>query len=274
MSGFICPVCREKLEAKDKSLVCRNKHTFDIAKQGYVNLLLSNQMNAKLPGDNKMMVSARRNFLNKGYYKILSEKLCDTAVRYIKNGDTVLDAGCGEGYYTQKVYESLLEKGIQTDMLGIDISKNALAAAGKRSDRISWAVASIFHIPAADCSCNAVITLFAPYCGEEFQRRLKQGGIMTMVIPGEKHLWSLKKAVYDKPYLNEVKDYALDGFKLIEKEKISGEIFLPCNEDIANLFTMTPYYYKTSEEGQRRLNSLSELTTEIEFEILTYRKDC
>jgi len=126
MSGFICPVCREKLEAKDKSLVCRNKHTFDIAKQGYVNLLLSNQMNAKLPGDNKMMVSARRNFLNKGYYKILSEKLCDTAVRYIKNGDTVLDAGCGEGYYTQKVYESLLEKGIQTDMLGIDISKMLL----------------------------------------------------------------------------------------------------------------------------------------------------
>lgn len=274
MSGFICPVCREKLETAEKSLICKSKHTFDIAKQGYVNLLLSNQMNTKLPGDNKMMVSARRNFLDKGYYKSLSEKLCDTASRYVKNGCTVLDAGCGEGYYTSNVYNSLLQKGIKVNMLGIDISKNALAVAGKRSDKINWAVASIFHIPVADCSCNAVITLFAPYCGEEFQRILKPDGILIMVIPGEKHLWSLKKAVYDKPYLNEVKDYKLDGFKLIEKETVFGEIFLPCTQDIADLFTMTPYYYKTSEDGQRRLNSLAELTTEIDFEILTYRKDC
>lgn len=93
-----------------------------------------------------------------------------------------------------------------------------------------------------------------------------------MVIPAERHLWQLKCAVYDEPYQNDVKDFALSGFELIKREKICGNIAISCNEDITSLFSMTPYFYKTSEENQRRLVKLEALMTEIGFEMLTYKK--
>lgn len=272
MSGFICPVCKEQLDRTDNSFKCKNNHCYDIAKQGYVNLLLSNQMNAKLPGDNKLMVNARHNFLSKGYYSSLLDKLCDVAVKYIQDGNTVLDAGCGEGYYTSGVYNFLVENKKKTTMLGIDISKSALACASRQNKNICYAVASAFHIPVADKSCDVMMSLFAPYCGEEFQRIIKKDGYMILVIPSQNHLWELKKVVYDKPYLNDVKEYELEGFEFVEKTLVHNEITLESNEDIMNLFSMTPYYYKTSAEGQGRLSQLQTLKTQIEFEILVYRK--
>ena len=115
-------------------------------------------------------------------------------------------------------------------------------------------------------------TLFAPWCGEEFLRVLKPNGTLIMVIPAERHLWQLKAAVYDDPYLNEPKESEPDGFTLLENLPVSSKILLDNNEDIQNLFSMTPYYYKTSEEGHRRVEALSRLETEIAFEILIYKK--
>ena len=269
MTFFCCPVCKNALTKNEKTYTCDKKHTYDIAKSGYVNLLLPNQMNTKLPGDNKLMVQARTNFLNKDYYKPLADKLCEVVERYCKDNAVVFDAGCGEGYYTSKVNEYLNGR---AKIIGADISKNALAVAAKRSKSIEYAVGSLFHLPLLSESCDVLMTLFAPYCGEEFLRVLKSDGVMVLVIPSEKHLLGLKKAVYDDPYLNDVKSYDLDGFKLIEKVHIDDNIFLPCNEDIANLFTMTPYYYKTSVEDSKKISELNELSTEIGFEILVYGK--
>lgn len=273
MNSFICPVCGESLDNKDKSYICLNNHVFDKAKSGYVNLLQSNHMHAKNPGDNKLMVNSRRDFLNRGYYAPMMDKLCETALKYSNNGCTFIDAGCGEGYYTANVYDYLAEHNVHTDMFGIDISKNALAVAGKRSDKIKFAAASIFRMPFADNSADMVITLFAPYCHEEFVRIIRKDGIMIMVIPSEKHLWSLKKAVYDEPYKNEVKSYKLENFSLIENIKVKNMIHIDNNTDIMNLFSMTPYYYKTGVDGQKKLSELQSLDTETEFEILVYRKD-
>lgn len=269
MSFFCCPVCKKELENNGGSLRCKNGHSYDISKSGYVNLLLSNQMNTLSPGDNKLMISSRRDFLNKGYYNKLAEKLCETVKKYAFEKISILDAGCGEGYYTEKVCGSI--KNFNPSVLGIDISKFAAEAAAKRKCGADFAVASIFHMPVFDSSFDMLITLFAPFCEEEFHRILKPHGIMIMVIPDERHLFEFKQKIYDSPYLNQVGDYSLESFEFIEAIKVSDRITIDNNKDIMNLFSMTPYYYKTGIEGSERVSQMNDLETEIAFQILVYK---
>lgn len=273
LHSYICPKCGEPLHRENGSFKCASNHVYDTARSGYVNLLLVQQMNAKLPGDNKLMVNARKNFLGKGYYDILINAFSDCVKRYSKDGGTVLDAGCGEGIYTV----SAAKKVPEMFFMGTDISKTAADAAAKRAkaegvSNVLFSVSSVFHLPVKSGSCDMLTTLFAPWCGEEFLRVLKPEGTLIMVIPGERHLWQLKSAIYDDPYLNEPKETAPNGFSLLEKIPIKSKIMLDNNADIQNLFSMTPYYYKTSEEGHRRAEALERLETEIEFEILIYKK--
>lgn len=270
MSVLTCPVCGEKLEISEKAYVCPKNHSFDVAKSGYVNLLLSKHMGKTVHGDNKLMVQSRRNFLEKGYYDTLKKSLCDTVSRNFHSG-VLIDAGCGEGYYTSAIYDKLCESKIAADIYGIDISKIAVEMAAKRKKDITFAAASVFHIPVQDNSCDMLVTLFAPYCGEEFRRVLRDKGIMIMVIPSELHLWEMKKAIYDIPYKNEVKPYELDGFTLIGKKRIRYNISLESQDDIQALFSMTPYYYRTGREQQERLAALERLETTADFELLTYQ---
>ena len=273
--NFLCPICKEELTEQDKSFVCKNKHTFDKAKSGYVNLLTVNNKNSKIPGDNKLMVNARRDFLSKEYYKLLSDNLNELVFKYTKhkNSPQILDAGCGEGYYINNIYTYLTENKISADILGIDISKFALNVASKHNKNIKFGVASIFNLPVKSNSCDLLLNLFAPFSDDEFLRVLKDDGLLFMVIPSTKHLWELKCTVYDTPYENEVKDYTLEGFNLIDKKIIKYYITLSCNQDIKNLFMMTPYYYKTSIDNVKKLDNLNTLKTKIEFEILVYQKE-
>lgn len=275
MSLFICPVCGKPLEQQEKSYCCSNRHNFDRAKSGYVNLLPIKGKHSKVPGDNKLMVAARQEFLNEGYYLPLCEQLREMVMAHLlkDSGEiAVLDAGCGEGYYTSHLHLSLKQAEISSQVMGVDISKFALDKASKKDRDIAYAVGSIFHLPVGDSCCDLLLNLFAPYCGGEFLRVLKPQGLMAMVIPGERHLWELKKVLYDDPYPNEVKDYTLDGFEIVERKLVQEQIELRCQKDIDNLFKMTPYYYKTPQKGAERLSALSALKTEIEFEVLLYRK--
>lgn len=266
MSIFICPVCNEKLAISGKSYVCPKNHCFDIAKSGYVNLLSSKH--GTVHGDNKFMLRARRDFLEKGYYKPLCDAVCNTVKKYAENGGILLDAGCGEGYYTSAVRtENRL-----LSVFGIDISKDAVDMATKKYRNISFLVASAFHIPVQSACCDILLTMFAPYCKEEYLRVLKSDGIMIMAIPSVNHLWELKKAVYDTPYRNDVKPYELDGFSYIGTEHINFTMKIDNKADIQSLFSMTPYYYRTGKSEQERLNNLEYLETQADFEILTYKK--
>ena len=274
MSLLKCPVCGEMLDNINKSYSCPNRHSFDVSAKGYVNLLLSNQMNAKLPGDNKMMVNARADFLSKGYYSHLAEEISRTVCECFAGG-VILDAGCGEGYSTENLYNALTEKNISFNMIGIDISKFACAHAARRfrnADNCEIAAASIFHLPAADSSCRCIVTMFAPFCREEFLRVLKSGGYLIMAIPAENHLINLKSAVYDEPYKNHTADYAVEGFDFRGSRRVSREIFIDNTEDIRSLFSMTPYYYKTGREGHERLEKLTSLRDRADFEVLVYVK--
>lgn len=265
MSIFVCPVCSEKLNVSGKSYVCPKKHCFDIAKSGYLNLLTGKQ--GAVHGDNKFMLHARRDFLEKGYYSPLRDAVCRTVSEYTKNDSILLDAGCGEGYYT-----SAVKSNTDIEMYGIDISKDAVEMAAKRYKNIRFLVASVFHIPVQTASCDILLTMFAPYCQEEYSRVLKSDGTMIMVIPSKNHLWELKKAVYDTPYMNEVKPYELNGFRHIGTERVNFTMKIDNATDIQSLFSMTPYYYRTGKTEQKRLNSLEYLETQADFEIITYKK--
>lgn len=273
MSIWSCPVCGRDLQRRERSLFCEKGHTFDYARSGYVNLLPVNRKRTKDPGDNALMVQARRSFLSKGYYKPMSDTLCRIVCGYMPDQGTLLDAGCGEGYYTKNVCNAISEAGKNACVYGIDIAKCAVDAAAKSCKAANFSVASIFHLPVQSAGCDVLMSLFAPYCGEEFRRVLKPHGKMILVIPDENHLMGLKKAVYDKPYANQVQGYELDGFQFLGAEKIEGEIFVDNSEDIQNLFSMTPYYYKTGREEHLRLEALTELRTETAFQILQYEKE-
>ncbi len=273
-TNFSCPVCGQVLFTDDKAYKCENNHCFDKAKQGYVNLLQSQKSSKKRHGDDALMVKARQDFLEKGYYLNLREKLVDTVCQFTKEGEvTLLDLGCGECWYTAEIYEHLLKNGRKPYVFGIDISKHALIAGSKRCRDLKLAVASTSDIPMPDKSCDVVINVFAPYSIDEVHRVLKNGGFFIKAFPLKNHLMGLKRAIYDEPYLNEVDKEYPDGFVYDDMVCIKNTIELASNEDIMNLFKMTPYYYKTSKKDQEKIEKISNLKTETEFGILVLHKD-
>lgn len=271
-SLFVCPVCQKKLEINGKNYKCENNHSFDAAKSGYINLLTSDRMNTKNPGDNKLMVNARSKFLDSGYYSHLRDCLSEAVNEVAKNRDVLLDAGCGEGYYTCGIFENAVNNNINIKVAGIDISKFATDKAAKRSKQIEFAVGSVFHVPMADKSCDILLNVFAPFCHEEYMRLIKKDGYMIMAIPDKMHLWELKREVYENPYKNSPKEENIEGFEFVKKLSAKKTITLKTNEDIVNLFAMTPYFYNTKPEDREKLSSLNELETQTEFEVLIYRK--
>lgn len=267
--GFICPICGSGLTKADNTLKCENNHCFDISKSGYVNLLTKG--GKKGHGDDKLMVKARRDFLQKGYYSHLKESVTAEAANHFTEGCSLLDSGCGEGYYTLG-FQQILETKQSSLIYGVDVSKEALKIAAKTCTKVNFAVASAYRLPFINDNFDIVVSLFAPLAAEEFHRVLKEKGIFITAIPLENHLWELKKAVYDLPYKNKPENTDLKGFELISAKEVKKEIFLSSNEDIKKLFMMTPYYYKTSQKDQQKLNDLNTLAVETEFMVLVYRK--
>ena len=272
MKDFICPVCKKPLILDCRTYKCENNHCYDLSKSGYVNLLLSQQSKLKRHGDDKVMAKARRDFLDKGYYLPLLNGLKDAVSAHFTKDSVLLDAGCGEGWYTANLYDYLSGLDLSPNFLAVDISKDALDLLGKRSPNIKRAVASVYKLPVSDNSCDVVINIFAPIATEEYLRVLKPNGILICAIALEDHLLSLKQEVYENAYKNEIGDLSLDGFSLIDRKDVKGEIEISSNEDILTLFKMTPYYYKTSKEDFEKLTKLDNLKTQIQFGILIYKK--
>lgn len=273
MINFICPVCKNELSEEEKLYQCEKGHCFDKSKFGYVNLLQSQKSSAKRHGDDRLMVRARRDFLDSGNYSFLRDALCEICEKYLPDGGDFLDAGCGECYYSSGLKTYYAEKGKEAFVSGVDISKDALEYASKRKSRIPLAVASLFDLPFADESFDAVLNIFSPDADGEFHRVLKTGGYLIKIIPLENHLLGLKSAIYDKPYLNDVPDAETENFVCVKTSQVKMNLCLDSNEAIQSLFRMTPYYYKTGIEDQQKINNLDYLETQAEFEIRVYRKE-
>lgn len=269
--NLICPVCGDMLIFDAHTGKCKNNHSFDVAKSGYINLLLSSG-HGKRHGDDRLMVRARTKLLDAGYYDNLSDLICDLADAYSPDTVRIIDSGCGEGKYTCDVLDRLTRSGKRVDILGIDISKDALVSAAKRSKDIQLCVASCAALPIKDASADMILSIFSPFLPEEFNRVLKPGGRLIRVIPLERHLWELKELIYDVPYENRPDSIEAVGFKILERRDIRYPIHLPDNETIMALFKMTPYYYKTSVKDQSKAEAAQSLDTTCEFGIIVYEK--
>ena len=269
---FTCPVCGQRLEKEGAQMKCPSGHSYDISRRGYVNLLMSQASSKKRHGDDGEMVSARTRFLSFGHYDRLRDESSLIAAGLIPQGGTIVDVGCGECYYTEHLAKTLSEKNIPCDIYGIDISKKALDAAGKRNCGVSLAVASAFSLPIADESADLILNLFAPHEPNEFGRIAAPGAKMIRVFPLERHLWGLKEAVYDVPYENVIDTLDFPGFTLLYKTELAYDIHLSSNGQIIDLFSMTPYCYKTSAKDRKKLDALSSLDTGVQFFIAVYEK--
>lgn len=252
---IICPVCKNKLIKENNSLKCINNHSFDFSKEGYVNLMTGSKGGDKM-GDSKESARSRHNLLAKDYYLCLKRAITE------RMKGVVLDICCGEGYY---------DTDCPTKLYGFDISKEMVRLAAKTNPNGNYFVANLSSIPIADESIDTAIHLFAPFNEKEFSRVLKKDGTLYSVIPGAEHLWQIKQVVYDKPYKNDEKAPKSEKLQLISRTRIKENVTIP-QEDIKQLFAMTPYFYRTSEENKFRLNTVNQLNLTIDFIILEYRK--
>jgi 23S rRNA (guanine745-N1)-methyltransferase len=253
----------------------RRTHLFDGAASGY--LPLSPRHSGG--GDSKEAVRARTAFLTHGYYAPAAEALVELVKEYTPREGLVLDAGCGEGYYSNRI------AGAGYPTLGIDLSKFAVEAAAKaaRARRMAsgqasdtlYAVGSVFELPVADESFDTVTNIFAPCAPAEYARVLRSGGHLIVAGAGERHLFGLKELVYDDPYLNDPRrDLPAEGdvLTLVDTRNVTFRITVEEPTHIAALFSMTPYYWRTSRDGRERLESAARLETEVSFDFHIYRK--
>lgn len=264
MATLICPKCGKNLNKIGTSYICGERHCYDIAKDGHINLMPANKKNSKNPGDNKDMMAGRQRMLSLGYYNKLS-KFLDSKIS--KKGITILDVGCGEGYITRELRKTRPK----AEIIGLDISKSGITIASKQEKNVIYAVASANKLPIKSDSCNVVINAFAPLYEEEVTRVLSAGGLLIKVVPAELHLWGLKKALYEEPYKNVIKPTELTLLKEVSTTKIVDSITV-YGEDVAHLIAMTPYAFKSQKEALQRVSSQPELTTEIEFLVTVYQK--
>ncbi len=263
----VCPVCGRALNKKGRTLQCESGHSFDLAKEGYVNLLTHHHKSGDATGDSRGMARARRAFLDKGWFRPLADALAEEIRALGKENPRVLDICCGEGYYSEQLANAL-----PCRLLGFDLSKEMVRLAAKRGLNALFFVANLSAIPLPEGSADAALHLFAPFHESSFARVLAPDGALFSVVPGKRHLFELKEAVYDTPYKNDEQLPQTTLLTLAETKKVSARIRLETAEDIRALFNMTPYAHRTSREGTERLNRLETLETTIEFVIGTYTK--
>lgn len=251
--AYICPVCGQPLDRREKSYMCENHHTFDIARSGYVNLCRKQ----KPSGDNKAMVKARTEFLEKGYYEPLRQKVCKTA----GHASVLADIGCGQGYYTKELPADT--------RYGFDLAKEALVHAAKQDKKTHYCLASIYDIPLADKSVDVITSIFTPLPVREICRLLKPEGELVQVLPGPDHLKELKALLYENVYLNPEEIPETDGLTIISVDRLRWKQHV---NDVWDLFEMTPYRYRSPAQGIQRVRKTPSLDITFDFYIVRRKR--
>jgi 23S rRNA (guanine745-N1)-methyltransferase len=258
---FRCPVCKEPLAEDERTWRCDSGHSYDTAKEGYVNLLITHQRRQREPGDSADMLRARRAFLDGGHYAPLR----DAVVGHIRANAAVLDVGCGEGYYTRD---------LDDEVWGIDIARDAvrLAARRGRSPRHHYAVASAYDLPVVDGSVDVALSVFSPLHTPELERVVRPGGTVLVAGPGPRHLDGLKALLFDEPELHDDADPFAGGatsLRLVDTTAVTYGLELE-GAAIGDLLHMTPYAWYVSPERREAVTRRTQLAATADFRIFRY----
>lgn len=266
MNLLMCPVCREALSLTGKTWRCVNNHSYDVAKQGYVNLHVVQHKHSKNPGDTPESVDARRQFLSAGFYQPLQQAVVNI-IRDLRI-QSLLDIGCGEGYYTNAMQHEVLQ------CIGVDIAKNAVQVAAKLNQQVTWVVGTGATLPVLSGSMDLCSSLFSPIPQQEILRVLKPKGYLLLVTPAPQHLYAMREALFDEvkphsPY--KFVEQLQEHFELVEQAVVESEFGLNQTQ-LKHLIAMTPYAYKAKPEKRLLLEQQHQLDLTASFQIYVLQK--
>lgn len=271
--NLICPLDQQPLSQVNNSLCCASGHTFDLAKQGYVNLLPVQKKRSKDPGDSKEMVLARQRYLDAGIYQPISDRLNEICQQILADHTTpcVIDAGCGEGYYLNRL--SQIPALQDANLIGLDISKWAVQSASKRNKKITWLVGTNAQIPVQPESVDLIICTFGFYDFARFKPLLKKEGMVLLVESGENHLIELRELIYPEVKRSPVPDLSeayAEGFELVDQQSLQFQPKTLNHEQVTDLLVMTPHLYRASFEGKQKAAALTALsiTADVAYRLL------
>jgi 23S rRNA (guanine745-N1)-methyltransferase len=272
-----CPVCAEPLSRVGTAWRCANGHGFDVAREGYVNLLLPQHRHSKDPGYSRDMITGRRDFFDAGLYRGLADDVAALVADQLpgRTQQVVVDAGCGEGYYLRRLRSELERRGdADTVLCGLDLSKHGIRVAAKRDPTGLYAVAGTFRMPVLGACVDVLLTHFSPVSALDFARVVRPGGTVLVGGPGESHLFSFKELLYDKPARHEPTDHFIDDprFELVATHRSRHRLELREAAHVANLLLMTPFYWTLDSRAQAQLSGVEALDTEIDVVLRAYRR--
>lgn len=258
---FICPLCQSPFREQGRGVFCLSGHHFDRAKEGYLNLLPVHHKNSRNPGDARSQLLARRKFLDAGFFAPLLPVLASLVP---KEARTLLDIGCGEGYFSHGLAAALPDN---LQVYAIDIAKEGIRLAARRYPE-NYAVASAFALPLASASMDVVTRIYAPSHTDELKRVLSPQGRLLVVTPAEQHLLRLRKHIYSS--IRPHPEPGMAGFDCLQQQRLGFSLQVPPGELTAALLEMTPYAWRLSESVRQQLIA-SGLEDDADFHVAVYK---
>ncbi|WP_083970247.1 putative RNA methyltransferase [Streptococcus pneumoniae] len=261
-TAFACPICQENLTLLETNFKCCNRHSFDLAKFGYVNLAPQIKQSANYDKEN---FQNRQQILEAGFYQAILDAVSDLLASS-KTTTTILDIGCGEGFYSRKLQESHSEK----TFYAFDISKDSVQIAAKSEPNwaVNWFVGDLARLPIKDANMDILLDIFSPANYGEFRRVLSKDGILIKVIPTENHLKEIRQRVQDqltnKEYSNQdIKEHFQEHFTILSSQTASLTKTITA-EQLQALLSMTPLLFHV-DQSKICWSQLTEITIEAEI---------
>lgn len=276
-----CPICSASLEKVGNSLFCKGdtkRHCYDFASSGYVNLLTPGKEKNAHTGDEKTMITARREFLDTGAYFEISRKAAGIIASLSHTKEPVIiDAGCGEGYHSCNIASCLEKEGFEPCLACFDASKHGADVGAKRArrggfDNVLFSAGNIFTLPVKDFCADFSLSMFAPIAGDETLRYLKDGGYLIVVSSGERHLWELRELLYEKARESSGEVKIPEGFEKVLEDRLTYTFTVEKNSTLKSLFVMTPFYYRTSLSDKEKLEGVTNFTVTADVKYTVMKK--